>query len=73
MIFSEKCSEKPTNLTIRDLYDCLLVAIAMLYYLCKFYAGTGKLCGSENFILVFLKYIDTHTWLIFPNLVTNVI
>jgi len=33
-------------------------------------SGTGELCGIEYFKLVFLKYINVPTWLIFAGLVT---
>jgi len=59
----EKDSEKPlpVNPTSRYLYDCLLVAIALLYFSCKSYVVTvrhRKLCGIEYFKSVFLKYIS---------------
>jgi len=41
-VTSEKDSEKSANPTSRYLYDCLLVAIALLCFLCKSYAVTVR-------------------------------
>jgi len=39
---SEKYSEKPANPYSRYLYDCLLVATALPYFSCKYYAVTFR-------------------------------
>jgi len=70
---SEKDCEKPENPKSRYLYDCLLVAIALLYFsgnLTWLLSGTGKLYDIEYFKLVILKYFNVPTWLIFTGLVT---
>jgi len=53
----------------RYLYDCLLVAIALLCFSCKSYAITVR--HIEYFKMVFLKYSNVPTWSIFAGLVTT--
>jgi len=60
---------KTSKFNSRYLYDCLLVAIALLCFSCKSYVVNIR--HIEYFKLVFLKYINVPTWSIFAGLVTT--
>jgi len=46
---SEKDCEKPANPNSRYLYNCSIVAIALLYFLCKSYAAVTVMQTQESY------------------------